>query len=68
MNDLTSMAVEELRSVAAFIDAHAGSIIGDMDETFIAENGLRFEFSVMEHDSIPTLTMNKTYFVMDKKA
>lgn len=65
--DLTQKAVDELRQVAAFLDANAEALVGDMDSTFVLDTGLRFEFRVMERDSIGTVKVTKEHFVMTKE-
>lgn len=67
MGKLTEKAVNELRAVAAFIDKNAEALVGDMDSTYIDDHGVYVSFKLLEHDSIPTLTISKAHLVWNKQ-
>lgn len=64
---LSEQAVRELRSVAEFIDRHADSIIGDIDNVYVLDDGIHIEFDVMQHDSICTVRVSKEFIPIEKK-
>lgn len=66
--NLTAKAASQLREVAAFLDRNAEALVGDMDSTYVLDTGLRFEFYVLERDSIPTVKVTKVHYVMGKEA
>lgn len=63
---LTDLAVQELRKIAEFVNKHAEALVGDMDETYIAEKGLKVAFTVSLKDSLSTITVAKEHLVIAK--
>ena len=65
-NAITEKAVKQLRAYAKYIDEHAENIIGNIDKpNFVTEGGIKMMFTLMEHDSVPTLTVEKEHIVLD---
>jgi len=60
----TDRAVAQLREIAHYLDEHAESIVGDMDNVYILEGGLRVSFPILDDASIPTLTVTREHLVM----
>lgn len=60
----TARAVEQLRTIAHYLDEHAESIVGDMDDVYILEGGLRVSFPLLDDASVPTLTVTHEHLVM----
>ena len=62
----TDKAVKQLRAYAAYIDAHAESIIGNIDAPdYLTDGGINIAFTLIEHENVPTLTVRKEYIVLD---
>ena len=64
---LSEQAVRELRNVAEFIDRHAESIIGDIDNVYVLADGIHIEFDVVQHDSICTVRVSKEFIAIEKE-
>ena len=65
-NAITDKAVKQLKAYAKYIDEHAENIIGNIDKSnWVTDGGIRMMFTLMEHDSVPTLTVEKEYIVLD---
>ena len=63
---ITDKAVAQLRAYANYIHDHAENIIGDIDApNYVTESGISISFSLMEHDSVPTLHVSKEHIVID---
>jgi len=62
----TERAVQQLRNIAHYLDEHAESIVGDMDNVYILEGGLRVSFPILDDSSIPTLTVTREHLVYRK--
>lgn len=63
----TEKAAEELRKVARYLEANAEALVGDCDSVFVLDTGLRVSFTLLEHDSIPTVTVTRECIVVDKR-
>lgn len=63
----TQKAAEELRQVARYVDRHAESLVGDMDGIYVLEGGLRVSFTLLEHASIPTITVSRECLVYERR-
>lgn len=62
----TEKAVAQLRAYAKYMDENAEDIIGSIDKpTYVTTDGLRFSFTLLEHETAPTLTFEKDYIVLD---
>ena len=63
---ITEKAVAQLKAYARYIDEHAESIIGNIDApNYVTEAGINVSFTVLSHESIPTLTVTKEHIVSD---
>ena len=63
----SEQAAERLREVARYIDAHAESLVGDLDGVYVIEGGLRFSFTLSHGQSIPTIEVAKEYIVYERQ-
>ena len=59
----TERAVKQLRDIARYLDEHAEAIVGDMDNVYILEGGLRVSFPLLDDASVPTLTVTHEHLV-----
>ena len=66
--NLTARAASQLHEVAEFLDRNAEALVGDMDGTYVVDTGLRFEFSILERDSIATVKVTKEHYMMNREA
>ena len=63
---ITEKAVAQLKAYARYIDEHAESIIGNIDQpNYVTEEGINVSFTLLSHDSIPTFTVTKEHIVLD---
>ena len=63
---ITEKAVAQLKAYARYIDEHAESIIGNIDApNYVTEAGINVSFTLLSHESIPTLTVTKEHIVSD---
>ena len=63
---ITEKAVAQLKAYARYIDEHAESIIGNIDQpNYVTEGGIDVSFTLLSHESIPTLTVTKEHIVSD---
>ena len=63
---ITEKAVAQLKAYARYIDEHAESIIGNIDQpNYVTEEGIDVSFTLLSHESIPTLTVTKEHIVSD---
>lgn len=64
--NVTDKAVAQLRAYAKYIDEHAENIIGNIDApNYVLDSGIRFSFTLLEHENIPMLEVSKQYVVLD---
>lgn len=63
----SEQAAEKIREVARYIDAHAESLVGDLDGVYVLEGGLRFSFALLHDQSIPTIEVTKEYIVYERQ-
>ena len=64
MTSATEKAVKQLRAYGRYMDENAEAIIGNIDKpNYVTEGGIRISFTLLEHDCIPTLDVNKEYIV-----
>ena len=62
----TDKAVKQLRAYARYIYENAESIIGNIDAPIlVTDDGIRLSFTLLEHESIPTLEVSKQFIVLD---
>lgn len=61
----TEQTAEKLREVARYLDAHAESLVGDMDSVFVLDGGLRFSF-VLSSNTVPTVEVARECIVWDE--
>ena len=61
----SARAAAQLRTVAHYLDEHAESIVGDLDNVYILEGGLRVSFTLLYDASIPTLTVTREHLVYE---
>lgn len=62
----TEKAVAQLRAYAKHMYDNAEAIIGSIDEpNCIRESGMRFSFTLLEHDEPPVLSVETDYIVLD---
>ena len=64
----TERAVMQLYEVAQYMMRHADTLIGNMDDCYVVEGGLRFEFTLTDDASIPTITVTKEHLVYERQA
>lgn len=62
----TERAAARLREVAQYMIGHAESLVGDMDGVYVAEGGLRFEFTLRDDAAIPTINVTREHIVLEK--
>lgn len=63
---ITEKAVAQLKAYARYIDEHAENIIGNIDQpNYVTEEGINVSFTLLSHESIPTLTVTKEHIVID---
>ena len=63
---ITEQAVAQLKACARYIDEHAENIIGNIDQpNYVTEEGINVSFTLLSHESIPTLTVTKEHIVID---
>ena len=63
---ITEKAVAQLKAYARYIDEHAESIIGNIDApNYVTKAGINVSFTLLSHESIPTLTVTKEHIVSD---
>ena len=63
---ITEKAVAQLKAYARYIDEHAESIIGNIDApNYVTEAGINVSFTLLSHESIPTITVTKEHIVSD---
>lgn len=63
----TERAVAKLRETAEYIANNAESLVGDMDGVYVVEGGLRFEFTLCDDATIPTVTVTKEHIVYERE-
>lgn len=62
----TERAVAQLRAYGHYIADNAEGIIGNIDKpNYVTDGGIRISFTLLEHDSIPTLDVSKEHVVLD---
>lgn len=62
----TQMAVAQLKAYGSYIHDNAEAIIGSIDKpAYATEGGISLSFTLLEHDSVPTLMVNKEHIVLD---
>lgn len=62
----TEKAVKQLKAYGKYIYDHAENIVGNIDKpNYVTEGGIDISFTLLEHDSIPTLYVSKEHIVMD---
>jgi len=62
----TEKAVAQLRAYGHYIADHAENIVGNIDKpNYVTEGGIRVSFTLMEHDRVPVIDVNKEYIVLD---
>ena len=63
---ITEKAVAQLKAYARYIDEHAENIIGNIDQpNYVTDGGIDMSFTLLSHESIPTLTVTKEHIVLD---
>ena len=63
---ITEKAVAQLKAYARYIDEHAENIIGNIDApNYVTEAGINVSFTLLSHESIPTITVTKEHIVSD---
>ena len=63
---ITEKAVAQLKAYARYIDEHAENIIGNIDQpNYVTDGGIDMSFTLLSHESIPTLTVTKEHIVSD---
>lgn len=62
----TEKAVAQLKAYAKHMYDNAEGIIGNIDcPNYVAEDGIRMSFTLLEHDTVPTLHVGMDYLVLD---
>ena len=59
-------AAEKRRDVARYLDAHAESLVGDLDSIYVIEGGLRFSFTLEDCECIPTIEVTRECIVYER--
>jgi hypothetical protein len=65
----TEKAVKELRYCAKYINDNAENLLGDLDETYISENGVRLSFEMNLEDGFACVLVKveKDHLVYNKE-
>ena len=63
----SEIAAGKLREVARYLDANAESLVGNLDNVFVVESGLRFSFTLLEHEHLPTITVTRECIVFERQ-
>ena len=60
---ISALAARRLRETARFMDEHAESLVGDLDGIYVLDGGLRFSFTLLDEEVVPTITVTKEAIV-----
>ena len=66
-NDYTAIAINQVRELARYLDRNAPAIIGDITGVYVREDGIKIECTLDPRDTLPTVTVSKSYIVLDKQ-